>query len=373
MKKVLISSTDLMMVQFLLPHVVNLSEHGYEVDLACSNVGGRLDEVREKVGSYVRAIHEVRLHRSPLSMINLKGYGDMKDVMRKNKYDVIWTNEPVMGVVTRLCAKEQREQGTKVIYMTHGFHFFHGAPKMNWIFYYPIEKIMARYADTIVTINREDFERAKTFCVQNVEYIHGIGINTDRLSAGNKRGNIREELGIKNDDILVLSIGELNSNKNQQIIIKAIAIINDPKIHFILCGKGDKLDYLKELSCKLGISNNVHFLGYRRDVVDICSQADIYVMPSKREGLGVASLEAMFCGLPLVTSNIHGLKDLNKNGKNGYLLCPTDVDGFAKAIKMFMEHPEKRKEMGIRNKQEVIPFTIEKTKKEILDIIQKMI
>ena len=238
MKRILITSTDLMMVQFLLPHVKNLSEKGYEVELACSEVGGRLDEIREKIGQYAKVIHEVRLRRSPLSPTNFQGYKDMKVIMENAHYDIIWTNEPVMGVVTRLCAKKLRKNGTKVLYMAHGFHFYTGAPLLNWMIYYPIEKLMAHHADMIVTVNTEDYQKAKEFEVSEVKYIHGIGINTDRLTLGTQRGNIRKELGLKDTDFIVLSVGELNKNKNQQAIIKAIAKVNDPKLHYLMCGKG---------------------------------------------------------------------------------------------------------------------------------------
>ena len=180
-----------------------------------------------------------------------------------------------MGVVTRLCAKKLRRNGTKVLYMAHGFHFYTGAPLLNWMIYYPIEKLMAHHANMIVTVNTEDYQRAKEFEVSEVKYIHGIGINTDRLTLGTQRGDIRKELGLKDTDFIVLSVGELNKNKNQQAIIKAIAKVNDPKIHYLMCGKGNQYDNLVNLVHNLRLDNNIHFLGYRRDVVDICSQADL--------------------------------------------------------------------------------------------------
>lgn len=372
MKRILITSTDLMMAQFLLPHVKYLSENGYEVELACSHVGGRLEEVREKSKEYVKALHEVRLRRSPLSPTNLKGYGDMKRLMASRHYDIIWTNEPVMGIVTRLCARKLRKQGTKVMYMAHGFHFFTGAPVQNWMIYYPIEKLMAHNADLIVTVNTEDYEIAKTFDVKRVEYIHGIGINTERLTLGENKVDIRKDLRLGANDFIVLSVGELNKNKNQKTIIKAIAKVADKGVHYIMCGRGPEHDNLVALVKNLGLEKQVHFLGYRRDVVDICSQADVFVMPSFREGLPVSSLEAMYCGLPLLTSNIRGLVDVNKEGRNGYLYSPTDVEGFAKGLVTLRGDDKKRAEMGKFNRQEVEPFTIDNTKHEVLDILKSL-
>ena len=371
-KRILITSTDLMMVQFLLPHVINLSEKGYNVEIACSVVGGRIDEIREKLNGHVNTIHIVRLVRSPLNPINIKGYGDMKKVINNGHYDIIWTNEPVMGVTVRLAAKKARKNGTKVMYMVHGFHFYKGAPLLNWMIYYPIEKIMANKADLITTINREDYKRAQTFNVPRVEYIHGIGINTERLTKSENAIHLREELGLSDNDFIVISVGELNKNKNQKVIIEAIAKLNDPQIHYVLCGKGDQLDNLQNLVKEKNLENNVHFWGYRKDVVDIVSQADLFAMPSKREGLPVASLEAMYCGLPLVNSNIRGLEDVTENGKSGFTCSPDDVDGFAEGIKHLLNYKSLREQIQQRNKKAVIPFCVENTKSEVNSIISSL-
>lgn len=173
---------------------------------------------------------------------------------------------------------------------------------------------------------------------------------------------------MQKEDFIVLSVGELNENKNQKIIIEAISLLKDKNIHYILCGKGNQLDNLKKLVEEKKLKQNVHFLGYRTDVVDICSQADVYVMPSKREGLPVASLEAMYCGLPLVTSNIRGLTDVMENGISGYMCRPEDVKGFAKGIKKLKANPEMRKKMGLRNQETVKKYCIEETKKEVLKL-----
>ncbi len=361
-----------MMIQFLVPHVINLSQNGYNVELACSNVGGRLDEVRQVLRPYTSAIHEVRLRRSPLSTTNILGYKDMVKIMSGNSYDIIWTNEPVMGVVTRLAARNIRRNGAKVLYMAHGFHFFNGAPKLNWMVYYPIEKYAANLADVICTVNEEDFARAKTFNVPRVEYIHGIGINTDRLSSKENRKDIRGELGLDPSDFIVLSVGELNRNKNHRTIIKALGRLKNPGIHYVICGKGTEEDNLKSLAQKEGISQNVHFLGYRRDVVDICCCANVYAMPSFREGLPVSSLEAMYCGLPLITSKTRGLVDVNKDGINGFTCECSDYNDFAEKIQRLFTESSLREEFGRKNMKDVLPFTIENTKREVLSLLESL-
>ena len=370
MKKILITSTELMMIQFLVPHVKNLAENGFQVEIACSEVGGRMEEVRSALDGTVKAIHTLRLERSPVSPKNLSGYRDMKQLLKENRYDIIWTNEPVMGVVTRLAANKYRKSGTKVMYMCHGFHFYKGASLPNWLVFYPVEKFMSRFCDTIVTINHEDEARAKTFHAPNVEYIHGIGVNTDRLHNRNEQSDIRAELGLKKEDFLVLSVGELNENKNQQVIIRALAQLNDPEIHYLLCGKGDKREYLESLAKELGIADRVHFLGYRKDVVDICHQCDVFAHASQREGISVASLEAMYCGLPLVMSTVRGAEDYLADGESGFLQDAMDVDGFANGIRKLKEDPALCRDCGAFNKESANSFCLEPVKAEVLNLFK---
>lgn len=372
MKKILITSTDMMMIQFLVPHVRNLREHGFQVEIACSEVGSRMDDVRSALFGTVAAIHTVRLERSPAAPRNLSGLRDMKRLLAKNHYDIIWTNEPVMGVVTRLAARKARKRGTKVVYMCHGFHFYKGASKKNWLIFYPVERIMAHFCDVIVTINREDEARAKTFHADRVEYIHGIGVNTERLSKCEERSNIRAELHLREDDFLVLSVGELNENKNHQVIIRALAQLRDERNHYVICGKGELSEQLQALAKELKLEEKVHFLGYRKDVADICLQADVFAFPTRREGLGLAALEAMYCGLPVIASNTRGIQDYTVNGKSGFLRDSEDAAGFADAIRMLKENTALRKCCGAYNKETVKAFCMESVKEEVLALLESI-
>lgn len=371
-KRILITSTDLMMIQFLVPHVINLSNNGYQVEIACSDVGRRMDEIREKLRCFVEKIHIVRLERSPVSPQNFLGYQDMKKVIDEGEYDIIWTNEPVMGVVTRLAARKARKKGTKVLYMVHGFHFYKGAPKKYWLAFYPIERISSRLCDEIITINKEDYERAKTFHSKEVRYIHGIGVDTSRLKQDEIQSDIRKEIGVAEDTFLILSVGELLPRKNQQVIICALGLLKDKNVHYILCGKGKQLTELEKLAKDNQVENQVHFLGYRKDVLSIYGQTDLLAFPSMREGLGLAGLEAMYCGLPLVTSNTSGPRDYMENGKTGYMFDPYDAKGFAEGIQKLHENIELRKACGEYNSKAVIPYCIDNVKKEVLQLIEEI-
>ena len=371
-KRILITCTDSMMKQFLEPHVRNLAENGYEVEIACSEVLNRMTEVRQDLERLV-PVHQLHLKRSPLAVSNARGYRELKKLIDSGHYDLIWTNEPVMGVVTRMAARKARKQGTRVMYMVHGFHFYKGAPLPNWMLFCPVERMMASKADCICTINREDYARARKMRTPRAAYIHGVGIDTDRLRPGENPTDLRNELGLPKEAFLVLSVGELNANKNQQVIIRAIARMKDPAIHYVLCGKGDQRQNLEVLARELDIADHIHFLGYRKDIADICRQSDVFALPSRREGLPFAAMEAMYCGLPLVNSGIRGLTDITEDGVSGYICDPDDTERYAGSIRKLKNAPEDRSRMGERNQKTVEAYTAARTKQEILQLIRELL
>lgn len=375
--KILITSTDVMMYQFLLPHALHLINMGYQVDVACSSAEGYKNEgylqTIKNTLPKTTSVYHISTERTPYSLKNLIGVKELKEIIDKNQYSLIWTNEPVMGIATRLAARAARKNGTKVMYLAHGFHFFKGAPKKNWI-YFPIEWAMASMCDLMVMINWEDYHFTQRYISKSVKHIDGIGLDTNKFKNISSDYNAkRSELGIEVDDVLVLSVGELQVRKNHEPIIRAIASLNDPKIKYIICGRGELLEYLKTLSKELKIENQIQFLGHRYDIGEILKVSDIFAHPSKREGLGIAALEAMAVGLPLVTSNIQGIKDYVINDKTGYCFDPADISGYAMAIQKLANNPELRKIIGEYNMVAVEKYSINNSMSDIETIIRELV
>lgn len=365
MKRLLLTCTDLMAIQFLVPHVKYLSQHGFSVELACSDVGGRLEELRETLAG-IAPVHAVRLVRSPVSPDNRHGYHDLKKIIDGSRWDVIWTNEPVMGVMTRFAAKKARKSGTKVVYMVHGFHFYTGAPKKNWMLYYPVEKYCSRLCDSIITINREDYERAKTFHANRVEKMDGIGLDTEKFAACEAdRETVRAALGIPADAFFAVSVGELKEHKNHAVIIRALAKTGNTQIYYGICGRGELQEPLQKLAAELQVAERVKLFGYRKDIPEILHAADLFVFPSKRDGLGLAALEAMAARLPLLTSNIRGVSDYVIDGETGYRYGTEDADGFAAGLLRYLENPGLRSRIGAYNAEAVKKYDIRNIEAEV--------
>jgi glycosyltransferase involved in cell wall biosynthesis len=340
-KKALILATVASMIdQFNRNNIRVLQELGYEVDVACNFENGsatsqdRVNTFKEELAlSKINAYH-IPIPRNPSKFKNLvKSYKMVKKLINQNGYDIVHCHTPVGGVIGRLTARRARKNGLKVIYTAHGFHFYKGAPILNWLIYYPVEKLCARYTDCLITINKEDYWLAQNrkFAAKNIEYVPGIGIDTDIFNQISTDVNAKKtEFGIT-DECVLISVGELNENKNHETIIKALSMIKSP-VKYIICGKGDRLGYLQELAKKLQVEDKVIFAGFRNDIRELLKISDIFCFPSYREGLSVALMEAMAAGLPIVCSDIRGNNDLIQNGEGGYLVDPANVKGFAESI-----------------------------------------
>lgn len=308
-----------------------LQELGYKVIVA-SNFEGYKDELEELNIEKL----DIPFTRSPISLKNIKAFSKLNSYLKENKIDLIHCHTPIGGVAGRVIGRWNKVP--RIIYTAHGFHFFDGAPKINWIIYYPIEKILSKFTDTLITINKEDYKRAQNFYAKNVEYIPGVGIDVEKIqSIKVDKEQKRKELGLSMDDIVLLSVGELNDNKNHITPIKALAEIKNKNIKYLIAGKGPLENYLKEEIKKLGLEDQVKLLGYRKDIYELNKISDIFIFPSKREGLSVALMEAIVCGLPVVCSNIRGNRDFFIEQEN-YKLINNEIENYHKEILKVIEN-----------------------------------
>lgn len=369
-KALIVASVASMIQQFNMHNIQLLLDQGYIVDVVCNcKEGNTISD--EKVKEMVRELAEKGVSVThvpiPRKIYDIKGiFNSIKQIRKmckKEKYALMHCQSPIGSVVARAAALKARKNGMKVIYTAHGFHFYKGAPKKNWIIFYPIEKVFSYVTDVLITINKEDYTFAKKYMnAKQVEYLPGVGIDTEKFWLENfDEETKRAELGITKKDLMILSVGELNKNKNQEVIIRAIAKLNDSRIHYFIAGKGNKEEYLRNLAKNLGV--NLQLLGYRADIIELLNTADIFVLPSIREGLSVALMEAMAVGLPCIASRIRGNVDLIEEGKGGYLCEPDDVDGFKNRIGKLIFESEKKTEFSKFNRERITSFDI----KEIND------
>lgn len=373
MRKVLFVATvvRLHINMFHKPYIKWFHEQGWQVDVAANN---DYEDKSECVIPCCDNFYCMPFERSPFKVGNVKAYKQLKELLDREQYDLIHCHTPMGSVIARLAAGAARKKGTKVIYTAHGFHFFKGAPLVNWLVYYPIEKILSKRTDLLLTMNEEDYVRAQTFHAKRVEKVDGVGMDMSRFKAATdeEKQKIRKEFGLHQDDVFAVSVAQLIPRKNHTVLIQAVHKLNDQKFHLFIVGDGTQENELKEQVRVLGVENQVHFLGFRKDVYRICSAADMFLFASLQEGLPVAVMEAMACGLPIVASNIRGNVDLVTNNQGGYLIAPNNVDGFVNAIRNLLEEPIKKEQMQNYNLEKIQKYSIEAVTKQMAEIYRSM-
>lgn len=333
MKKVLFSATvDSHILHFHLPYLKMFKEKGYEVHVATNT---------DDTIPFCDVKHKVSFERSPFKINNLKAIKQMKKILLDNNFDIVHTHTPMGSVVTRLAYKKVRNKvNTRMIYTAHGFHFYKGAPLLNWLLFYPVEKYLSKYTDTLITINKEDYEFAKKKFkkCRSVEYVPGVGIDEDKFNftmTKSEKLELRKSLGLKENDFVLIYPAEISKRKRHIWLINTISPLlrENRHIHLLLPGSDSLNGKAHALTKKMGLTDQIHFLGYRKDIPKLLKVSDISLSAASQEGLPVNIMEAMYVGIPIVATDCRGNRDLVKNGENGYLIGLNDCYCFCNMIK----------------------------------------
>ncbi|MFL1675562.1 glycosyltransferase family 4 protein [Paenibacillus dendritiformis] len=342
--KILFCATvDYHISSFHMPVLQWFKQRGWEIHIAAK---GELEL------PYADRKFNIPFERSPFRWRNREAYRQVKRLIEHHGYQIVHCHTPVGGVLARLASRRARRQGTQVMYTAHGFHFCRGAPLINWMLYYPVEKLLARSTDCLITINQEDYRLAvrRRFKAKRIEHVHGVGVSGERFypALPEDKASLRERTSFDRNDILLFYAAEFNRNKNHQLLIHALARIREraPQVRLLLAGEGALLEACQSVSVKLGVDRHVHFLGYRNDIPDLLRMSDIAVSGSLREGLPVQMMEAMACGLPVIATRNRGHLELVCDGRNGYIVPPQAAEQFAERIATLAASPDLRESMG---------------------------
>ncbi len=336
MEKVLVlASVASMIDQFNIPNIKLLIEMGYQVDVACNFIDGstcsddKIKMLQETLDNLHVNWYQIDFARNITNVrMNINAFKQVKKLLIEKRYSFIHCHSPIGGVVGRLAGRITK---TKVVYTAHGFHFYKGAPLKNWFIYYPIEKICSYFTDVLICINKEDYKLAqRKMKAKKIEYVPGVGIDLKKIGIKSQNPNKRAELGISENKLWVLSVGELIPRKNHESLIRAVASFDD--LYLTIAGKGDLFKHYQEVIYELNLQDRVQLLGFRTDISDLCECADLFAFPSLQEGLPVALMEAMACGKPIICSNIRGNTDLVEDEKGGFLFDPMSIKEIEEAL-----------------------------------------
>ncbi len=378
MKKALLTATvQQHFTSFHMSFIAMLRDNGYAVDICARDVLG--GEVHDKLAAAVDGLYDIPFERSPFSPGNIKAYKQLKSVIDSNNYDFIHCNTPVGGILTRLAARKARKKGTKVLYTAHGLHFYKGASKLNWLIFYPIEKIFGRlFCDCLITICDEDEATAKKHRLCNtVRRIHGIGGDGVRFAvcSDEEKMSLRELYGFDKNSKICLCTGELNANKNQQMLIRALPVVVAayPGFKLLFAGVGDNEANLRELAKELKVENSVVFLGFRSDVDNLMKMSDFVASASFREGLPVNIIEGMLNAKPAIVTHNRGHNELVEDGVSGIFVPFGDNDKVVQAFIAFCSDEELCRKMGKAACERSEKYSLQSVEKELNSIYNEIV
>lgn len=378
MSKALVVANLAGFASFLINDMELLQTMGYQVFFAANANVLEWGDTRKKLENLGVEFIQVDFDsQNPINKNNIEAYKQIKRLLKIYKFDFVHCHTPIAGLVTRMACRRYRKRGLKVAYTTHGFAFTSNSSKKTWLVYNTLEKFASRYCDTMITINREDFNNAKKMKCQNVYYINGVGVDTQLYrNVQIDRQEYRKQLGISDDQIMILSVGELSERKNHVVIVDAIAELQDNhKYVYVICGNGingGTGEMLRQRALDKGVQ--LKLLGFRFDIPEITYCSDIGAIPSKREGLGLAGVQSLAAGVPLVGTDVQGIRDYIIDGQTGYLCKATDVKGFASTIDLLAKlHGEKRKIVANQCREVAQNFDVSVSKKQMKKIYKTLL
>jgi glycosyltransferase EpsD len=346
MRKVLIVATVLEkhIIKFHLDFINVLVDRGYQVDI-CSNNDTNFDITKiEGMNKYIN----INFSKNLFSILNFKHFYQINKIYRD--YDVIHLHTPIASAYFRFVSLFNNT-GTKLIYTVHGFHFHSKTSKILRYIIFKIEEILSKRLYAMITINEYDYNQSKLMKGNFKRYIiNSNGINFEAF----------EKIEINNNDLnnfnkkVLISVGELNKNKNHLVVLKALSKIKNSEFKYFILGSG-KLHkkYIKIIN-KFQLGDKVEMLGYIREkkkLFEYLNSADIFIHPSFREGVPISVLEAIYFNCELILSDVRGNNDIVKNFK-ATLFNPKDYLTLNKIIDTKLQENKKNKNdlISIRNK-----------------------
>jgi glycosyltransferase involved in cell wall biosynthesis len=368
MKVLFVASVYRHFTAFHLPYLNYFQNLGYEVWVAGS--GQEDKETLEKLN--IKCI-DIPFSRSPLSIRNIESYKLLKKLFNTEIFDLVHVHTPVAALLARMAFRKTMRG--KIVYTAHGFHFFEGAPKKNWLIFYTAEKLAARWTDHLITINSEDYKNAqKLLPEKKISFVHGVGVELGIESlSNNEKLQFKNSLGLADNSCVISYIAELNANKNHQFLLKNWKEIKqvNPTFELLIIGAGENEQQLKEYVINEQLTG-IHFLGFRRDVPKILQITDVVTLLSYREGLPKSIMEAMSVGIPCVVTNTRGLRDLIISNENGLVIDHEDNKELVKAF-CDLNQEQLRIEMGIKGREMIKPFLLDNVIEEYKIIYNKLL
>ena len=347
---------------FILPFVRHFRGQGWQVDGVAVDITGN-----QACVAALNSVWDVPWSRNPLDPRNLfNAVPQIQEIVIQGNYDLVHVHTPVAAFVTRYAIAQLKiKHKPQVIYTAHGFHFHQqGNPLTNLIFL-NLERIAGRWTDYLITINREDEAAARQHHLlsdERIYYTPGIGLELDKYDGNQitklQIAAIRQELELKDQDVLLLTVAEFTPNKRHRDQLLALKQLNRPEVHLAFAGDGDTRPEMEQLAEELSLNQQVHFLGFRYDIPALICASRSLLLTSRREGLPRSIMEAFCAATPVIGTKIRGIQDLLADNC-GLLVDVGDINALTQAIAYMVDQPQQALKMGANGRQKIATYDVQ--------------
>ena len=309
----------------------------FEVEVACPRVR---HTARDDTSFYDEAValdipvHIVDMRRSISLTSDLRATAALYQLIRREQYDIVHARSSKGGILGRTAAKLCK---SKTVYTPHGFYFLNTDSAVQRRFYVGLEQVAGRLTDRLIAVSDSEAQEAiknRIVPPQKIEVIpNAIDSQSVRFDPDMRR-QVRRKFDIGDDALVLGTASRFIPQKDPATMVRAVRQVVDifPQVQFIWCGEGELRAETETLAEQLNLTPNFHFLGFRKDVLDIVNSFDIFVLSSIFEGLPWVLLEAMALERPTVATNVVGNQDVIRDSWNGLLVPPRNPTALADAI-----------------------------------------
>lgn len=356
--------------KFHLSTIAKFRAEGWQVDVAC-NADAPIPGADH--------VYHLPAGRNPYHPRTLTCIRKLKKILAENHYDAVHCHTPTGQLVGVAAFDSLRNQiGGKLIITFHGLHYYRGSSALSKLLI-PTDKYITRHADYVFSVNREDLEfmqkhgyrlKNSSFCPPSVK--------TEKFSDADffraQRTETRREFGLTDEHFVLSYVAELNKNKNQTLLLDALAILKQrmPNARLLLIGPDHSDGKMQRAIEKRSLQNEVICAGWRDDVCRLLSACDIYTASSIREGFGVNLIEAALCGIPVIATDNRGHREIITDGENGYLVPLRNPLLLAERVEALAADPKLREQLTACGLENISRRFGEKTEDTIYKVYQTL-
>ncbi len=316
----------------------------------------------------VRLLFVRHLVRELNPFLDMAAFFSLCRIIRREKPDIVHTHTSKAGFLGRWAAWLCRVP--VIVHTPHGHVFWGYFNPLKTRLFIVLEHLTARITDALVMLTPQEMKdhlRLRIAPEEKFTVIHS-GIDLGKFDYDKFYSDKKRKLpGIPEKSVVVGTVGRLTAVKGQDVLIRAVYELKQAgeDVFLVILGEGERRGDLEQMAYRLEVSGNIRFLGWRPGVAAVMASFDIFCLPSLNEGMGKVVVEAMAMGLPVVASDVGGIRDLVRNGENGLLVLPGDAKALAGALAILCRDPEKRRLMGATGRQAAPLYSVEAMTKKI--------